>query len=268
MTAVECISYEPLPLDGDLLKQTIEKMVDIGLSPFYTRREETDDPKQAGLSIVYPDHRGRKYPYLATFHFRDDPDGFIEEVFADQRIYEGRPPELSFSTQSELRYFGHTARFFTQLDGTRVIQNYVATGGEDRAPAAQILLKLARELFSIFKPIYTSIDFQYKSYPQSIKKSLRTRRIQELYWANIFDSEYVRTYGKKFFLNAPVYKVEELADNGVLIQLSPEIAPASKKAINVDEIAKYFQVAGLKFISWPTNRYFKLPKISSKEVTA
>jgi hypothetical protein len=267
MTAIQCISYEPLPYNDELLKQVIEVMVDIGMAPFYTRTEQTGNPEQAGLGVRYSD-RAIKYKYISTHHYQDNPKGFIDYVLSNQKIYGDRSPELSFFTKSELRHFKHTVRFFSHLDGTRVLLNYVATGGDDRAPTAQMLLKLAKELFRIFKPIYTSIDFQYKTDPQSIRKSLRIRRIQELYWANLFDSEYVRTYGKDFFLNAPVWKVEDLADNGILIQLSPEIAPASKKAIDVEKIAHHFQGAGVKSISWPTNRYFKFPKRSTGQVTA
>jgi hypothetical protein len=168
---------------------------------------------------------------------------------------------IFFFTESTPRNFQHTIRFYTTSNGSREIANYIAAQGDDRAPAAQILLALAKGLNDIFAPIYTTIDFQYKQDPQSLKKTLRVRRIQELYWANIFDKGYVGIYGKGFFENAPVWKTEELANGGYLVQLNPEIAPASKKAIDVENIAKYFQPAGLKYIGWPTNKFFKRPKM-------
>jgi len=89
---------------------------------------------------------------------------------------------------------------------------------------------------------------------------LRLCRYLVLATVNIFDGEYVNTYGKDFFMNAPVWKVEELTGGDVLVQLSQEIAPASKNAMDAENIALYFQPTGLKCINWPVNKYFEFPK--------
>ena len=260
MTAIQSIMYEPLPITLELLQKALDSMSKLGLSPYFAESEKVGKPEKAHHAIKYPD----RTEYLGVpriLSYDDDSIEFVSKVLSSQKSYGDRPPELSFYTKSNLKNFRHTVRFYTRPDGIHTILNYVATQGGDRAPTARVLLELSKQLFEIFKPIYTSIDFQYKSDPQSIKKSLQTRRIQELYWANLFALEYVRTYGREFFLNAPVWKVEELSNGGILIQLSAEISPASEKAINVEKIARYFQEAGLKSISWPTNRYFRFPKV-------
>ena len=234
-------------------------MINLGLSPQYAESDQVGDPEKAHHTVKYPDHI-EYYGTPRTFIYENNPSEFVSKILSSEKKFGNEYSRFSFIVKSTIKHYRHTTDFYSYKNGTRGILNYVGTQGDDRAPTAQILLKLAKDWFGIFTPIYTSVDFQYKSDPQSINKSLHTRHIQELYWVNIFDSEYVNKYGKDFFTNAPVWKVEEITNGGMLVQLSPEISPASKKAINVENIAHYFKRAGLKYIAWPTNKYFKLPE--------
>ena len=57
-------------------------------------------------------------------------------------------------------------------------------------------------------------------------------------------------YGKAFFLNAPVWKTEELADGGILVQLSPNLMDTSID-LDLQTLSQYFYPVGVRVLAWP-----------------
>ncbi len=76
------------------------------------------------------------------------------------------------------------------------------------------LLSYAELLYPLLHPKYAWID-------ESGENCLGPKRIaaidlKYIFWANFFGPEYVVKYGRKFFLEAPGWKVRELDDGGIL----------------------------------------------------
>jgi hypothetical protein len=254
-TGIELILYQP----NDFSREQLEVAIEIAL--------------QEGLLLANMKYEWSESGKPVDTLYSGDVEKFISEIL----LSDSPASKVSFTLLSNLKYPStETARphdlrfsfeFTTHLEGKQpieVIKCHASTIGDYRSGTAEILLKIATGYFDKFSPSYGWIDFTYKPFQQSVNKTLKTKRIQELYWANFFNKEYVQIYGKDFFLNAPVWKVEELKNGGVLVQLSSKIAPASEKSIDQIKIAEYFQSTGLKLLAYPVAKYFKIPKADSK----
>ena len=176
--------------------------------------------------------------------------------------------DITFYAVSDLKYpFTETVRvndidfvfsFRAYSDSIRTVEGYVGNvGGNQRAPAARLLFTIAKLFFERFKPEYGWLDFSYKLYPTALKKTLKTRRIQELYWTTLFGKGYVDHYGQKYFADAPVWSTIMMAESGVILQLSSDIAPAREDGSGIDKVLDYFSSAGLKYVGWPKNVWLK-----------
>lgn len=262
MTGIQFILYQPINFNREQLETAVKIALEEGLLLANTKREWSESGKP--LDTLYS----------------GNITNFISEILPPESAVLIEPTtfssKASFTLLSNLKYLpAETARladlrytfdFTTHSEGKQlinVIKCYASTSG-DRSAAAEIILNIAAKFFNEFNPSYGWLDFTYKPFQQSVNKTLQTRRIQELYWANFFDKEYVQLYGKDFFLKAPVWKVEGLQNGGMLVQLSSKIAPASEKSVDQEKIGEYFQPAGLKLLAYPVSKYFKIPKVTSK----
>ena len=254
-TGIELILYQP----NDFSREQLEVAVEIAL--------------REGLLLANMKYEWSESGKPVDTLYSGDVEKFISEIL----LSDSPTSKVSFTLLSNLKYSQSEASrlgdlrfsfyFTTHLEGKQlidVIKCHASTVGDYRSGTAEILLNIATGFFNNFSPSYGWIDFTYKPFQQSVNKTLKTKRIQELYWANFFDKEYVKHYGKDFFLKAPVWKVEEMENGGVLVQLSSKIAPASEKSIDQIKIAEYFQSAGLKLLAYPVAKYFKIPNVASK----
>ena len=109
---------------------------------------------------------------------------------------------------------------------------------------AQLLLRLAKELYTILHPVFGSIDFCSN---RTREKDVEALEIPHIYWANFFGPEYVAKYGKEYFLKAPGWLHEELDDGGILYVLAPVMARRVKgyKAL-VEEVKAYFGLESVR----------------------
>ena len=109
---------------------------------------------------------------------------------------------------------------------------------------AQLLLRLAKELYAILHPVFGSIDFCSN---RTREKDVRALEIPHIYWANFFGPEYVEKYGKEYFMKAPGWLHEELDDGGILYVLAPVMARRVKgyKAL-VEEVKTYFGLESVR----------------------
>jgi hypothetical protein len=254
-TGIQLILYQPTEFSREQLETAVKIALQEGLLLANMKYEWSESGKP--IDTLYS---GDVEKFISEILLSDSPASKVSFTLLSNLKY----PPTETARPRDLRF---TFEFATHLEGKQpidVIKCYASTLGDYRSGTAEVLLNIAAGFFTKFSPSYGWIDFTYKPFQQSVNKTLKTKRIQELYWANFFNKEYVQLYGKEFFLNAPVWKVEELENGGMLVQLSPKIAPASEKSIDQIKIAEYFQSTGLKLLAYPVAKYFKIPKVASK----
>jgi len=171
------------------------------------------------------DHRLYEYDYL---------------VFRLELKWERGPDNTSVKTRVYLES-GYSSHLFNRKE----FQEYYA----------QLLLRLAKELYTILHPVFGSIDFCSN---RTREKDVQALEIPHIYWANFFGPEYVEKYGKEYFMKAPGWLHEELDDGGILYVLAPVMARRVKgyKAL-VEEVKAYF---GLKSVRCEKKRKTKRAK--------
>lgn len=79
-------------------------------------------------------------------------------------------------------------------------------------------LALGRELYPLVGAKFAVADEFVTAL--SLEKSVPKTELREIFWANFFGPAYVKKYGRKFFLEAPGWKKEELSDGGILYVVS------------------------------------------------
>jgi hypothetical protein len=77
--------------------------------------------------------------------------------------------------------------------------------------------------------------------PRAPPEYFRARRLTRLGWTTLFGPPYVETYGRDFLLGAPGFLKRELADGGILYQVTKEFAHETAPAPSVEEVLAYFQ---------------------------
>ena len=72
---------------------------------------------------------------------------------------------------------------------------------------------------------HTALVNSYAPYGGNLNVSTKLLRhwLPEMPWAVVFGSAYIRLFGKEKVLNTPAYKVEEIGDELVYIQLTPHM---------------------------------------------
>lgn len=123
---------------------------------------------------------------------------------------------------------------------------------------AQGLLKIAFSLYSILRPQFCWVDMAGDDAPT--EKEIATLTLRHILWANFYGAEYVKKYGRDFFLNAPGWKKEELPNGGIVYILSPGVFDKTG-FVSPKEVARYFREKAKVKIYQPIT---KLPKFPSK----
>jgi len=155
----------------------------------------------------------------------------------------------------EYNQFGFWLELKWEYDSSgQLVKTYVSLHSDDtplfnredlhRDYYAQLLLRLAKELYTILHPVFGSIDFCSN---RTREKDVEALEIPHIYWANFFGPEYVAKYGKEYFLKAPGWLHEELDDGGILYVLAPVMARRVKgyKAL-VEEVKAYFGLESVR----------------------
>ena len=83
----------------------------------------------------------------------------------------------------------------------------------------QDLLAKTLEIRSQSWPAFVDIGAGY-DVRNAFKTFKQERRIPRISWANIFGPAYVKKYGKRFLLDAPGFRTEELSDGSILYQVT------------------------------------------------
>ncbi len=70
----------------------------------------------------------------------------------------------------------------------------------------------------------------------AVSRGTLVRCLPELYWVNIFGSEYIKIFGRDRVLSAPASKVEELPGNTFLVQVCQKIEDLFEKYEHINAI--------------------------------
>ncbi len=104
-------------------------------------------------------------------------------------------------------------------------------------PVALGQLALAQLLYPYLRPSYGWIDELGGNQPEA--EELSPRRLEYIFWANVFGPDYVARFGREALLRAPGWKVEVLDDGGVLYVACESYSQWWEKA--PDGILDYFR---------------------------
>lgn len=84
---------------------------------------------------------------------------------------------------------------------------------------AELLLKVAPELYPVARPEYGFIAASYTDrHPLGQHLFVKKRRIPTLSWVDFFGPEYVAHHGRDVLAGIPGWRVEDLADGGLMYQ--------------------------------------------------
>jgi len=183
-----------------------------------------DEDVRRQLQIAY------EHGHLFVTVVQDQSDEYNQLVFDLDLKWEYGPDKIPVKTRVYLES-GYSSHLFNREDCHR---DYYA----------QLLLRLAKELYTILHPVFGSIDFCSN---RTREKDVEALEIPHIYWANFFGPEYVGKYGKEYFLKAPGWLHEELDDGGILYVLAPVMARRVKgyKAL-VEEVKAYFGLESVR----------------------
>jgi hypothetical protein len=76
-------------------------------------------------------------------------------------------------------------------------------------------------------------------------------KLKYIHWFNLFGSKYVDKFGKRFLLEAPAWKVEELNGATINLQLAPNFLASQSDSEVQEDILRYFIPVGVKEVTWP-----------------
>jgi hypothetical protein len=112
----------------------------------------------------------------------------------------------------------------------------------DRLGKGQV--SLGHKLYPALRPLFGHVD--RFGVNRLSEKSLKKRELKYLFWANFYGPAYVAKYGRKFFMEAPGWKKEQLDDGGVLYVVTRSYYKWFTKPSQ--DAVKYFQtkVPGIK----------------------
>jgi hypothetical protein len=105
-------------------------------------------------------------------------------------------------------------------------------------PLADSLWEFGRLIYPDLRPDYSTLDSLGDGWT-----NVHNLELKYLFWRNVFGPRYVERYGRDFFLNAPGWKVEELADGG--IEYAPEQSflqwRARAPTVQIEKAINYFR---------------------------
>jgi hypothetical protein len=104
-------------------------------------------------------------------------------------------------------------------------------------------LALGQMLYPKLRPTYGSID---ESGGNRVGKYLERTELRYIFWANFFGPKFVEGLGRKFLLDAPGWKKQELDDGGILYVVEEKFLDFWRKKSKAP--VDYFrsQVPGIK----------------------
>lgn len=109
---------------------------------------------------------------------------------------------------------------------------------------AQKLLLLVKALYHASQPKFAWIE-RCHSRGYTTQKDIENLHLPHIYWANFFGPEYVEKLDRKFLVNAPGWKIEELEDGGILYVLTPSLVGTGPKRI-LQDVQAYFCVESVR----------------------
>jgi hypothetical protein len=111
--------------------------------------------------------------------------------------------------------------------------------GYDNARYSSFFLDIGRKLYEVVEPSFGWID-QYHGWTTT-HEDIESLNLQMLYWANFFGPKFVQKLGRDRILNAPAWRIEELADGGMLYLLAPHLGQ-SDEHVPLESVKEYFGV--------------------------
>lgn len=145
--------------------------------------------------------------------------------------------------QSVSLIFDMFGRNFNKVSGSLI------TRGEGVEVLSNLFLEIVWGLYPVLLPAFAVVDYAGAT-PGTVFEEVPARKTKKIYWSTFLDPDYVNRYGKKYLLDAPIWRKEVLTDGGIFLQLSEHITKSSGIA-TLDEVKKYFSQIGVKYISWP-----------------
>jgi hypothetical protein len=100
---------------------------------------------------------------------------------------------------------------------------YFTFGGETGQHKYELFLDLVEATYRVWHPIYSFLGEASGVLPYTSREEALALEPRWLYDINVFGPEYVRHLGRERLLNAPAWKVKELADGGVLLVPAPYV---------------------------------------------
>jgi hypothetical protein len=208
---------------------------------------------------------------LGELPYDGEISAFIEHAYQNDEfinapeIVKSWGPSFSFRTITRLKYqdikiprpdyitmhcvgfrFGESYNYISVLINFNIFDAPEHTSPYFEA-GTQLLLDLGQEFYQYLKPWYGWVD--HTGFDFLSQESIRDRKeLDTLYWVNFFGPQYIEKYGADFFLDAPAWKKQKLADGGVYLQMSefytkPVGGEAKRK------LQEYFSPSGIHLSS-------------------
>ncbi|WP_411347181.1 hypothetical protein [Paenibacillus sp. WLX2291] len=113
--------------------------------------------------------------------------------------------------------FSWTKNQYAHFNFMNIDVNAIRLNKKDGFPG---FLNLCLEYIQLLKPVYGCIKImhEFKSDPINLEV-----RYPHLEWLNIFGEPYVKLFGHKKLLNTPAYKIHDISDSIVGVQLTESI---------------------------------------------
>jgi len=83
---------------------------------------------------------------------------------------------------------------------------------------SRFFLDIGKRLYEILRPTFGWSDFDYGL--RTTHEDIEALQLPVIYWANFFGPAYVDKIGRDKILSAPVWRIEELPDGGLLYVLA------------------------------------------------
>lgn len=194
---------------------------------------------ELGFAIEAPEAGDRKIEWSA---FMQQPEASLAEAYRNSRLdFHAFQPSRNFGVYQQTAW-GETllgaprrAWVSASTDNTP----YFWKSAEEAQAYADLLLALGKRLYAAVRPSFGWIDFNYGL--RTSHEDIEAGKLPAIYWANFFGESYLRSLGREFLLQAPVWRTELLRDEGVLLVLAPSPGIAASHA-SVEQLKDYFSV--------------------------
>lgn len=112
--------------------------------------------------------------------------------------------------------------------------------GVDNAYYCSQLLMIGKGIYDVVNPSFGWIDVTHGNW-DTTHEDIERIELPRIYWANFFGPRYVDHIGRSKILNAPAWKIEELADGGLLYLLAPHLGNTDEH-VSKSAVREYFGV--------------------------